>query len=123
MLVAFSPIFVVNTKIFFVYNFVAPLRVCFTLGRISETRSAVSSGQHRFMQCVIFDLLSYCFEETKDLRQIGLVCIASSIASHQTRRHNKRISIKGYSVPRDFSWIENYKLYECKMKALIANFP
>ena len=24
--------------------------------------------------------------------------------------YNKRISIKGYLLPRDFSWIENYKL-------------
>ena len=40
----------------------------------------------------------------------SLVCKASSVASHQTRWHNKRILRKGYSVPRDFSWIENYKL-------------
>ena len=45
----------------------------------------------------------------------GLVCKSSSVASiqviWQTRRHNKRILRKGYSVPQDFSWIENYKLY------------
>ena len=40
----------------------------------------------------------------------GLVCKASSVASNQTRWYNKRILVKGYSVPRDFSWIENYNL-------------
>ena len=39
-----------------------------------------------------------------------LVCKASSVVSHQTRWYNKRILRKGYSVLRDFSWIENYKL-------------
>ena len=29
----------------------------------------------------------------------------------QTRWYNKRILRKGYSVLRDFSWIENYKLH------------
>ena len=29
MLVVFSPIFVVDTKIAFIYNFVAPLKECF----------------------------------------------------------------------------------------------
>ena len=33
----------------------------------------------------------------------GLVCKASSVASHQTRWYNKRIL-----RTRDFSWIENY---------------
>ena len=42
--------------------------------------------------------------------QIGLVCKASSVVSHQTRWHNKRILIKDYSVSRDFPWIENHKL-------------
>ena len=37
----------------------------------------------------------------------GLVCKASSVASQQTRWYNKRMFRKGYSVPRDFSWIEN----------------
>ena len=44
----------------------------------------------------------------------GLVCKSSSVASNQviwqTRWYNKRILIKDYSVPWDFSWIENYKL-------------
>ena len=45
----------------------------------------------------------------------GLICKSSSIASNQviqqTRWYNKRILIKGYSVPSDFSRIENYKLF------------
>ena len=44
----------------------------------------------------------------------GLVSKSSSVMSNQvlqqTRWYNKRILKKGYSVPRDFSWIENYKL-------------
>ena len=43
-----------------------------------------------------------------------LVCKSSSVASNQviqqTSWHSKRILRKGYLVPRDFSWIENYKL-------------
>ena len=76
MLVEISPIFVADTKIIFVYNFVAPLRrVCFTLGAISETHSAVSSGNIN----TNFYLLSYCFKETVGLetnkpRWQGLQC-------------------------------------------------
>ena len=40
----------------------------------------------------------------------GLVFKASSVAFNQTRRYNKRILRKGYSVPWDFACIENYKL-------------
>ena len=57
----------------------------------------------------------------------GLICKSSSVASNQmiyeTRWYNKRIFIKGYSVPREFSWIENYKLtrrnkqHECHTSA------
>ena len=36
--------------------------------------------------------------------QIGVVCKSSSVVSHQTRWYNK------ISIPRDFSWIEKYKL-------------
>ena len=39
------------------------------------------------------------------------LCKASSVASNQIRWYNKRILRKSYSIPRDFSWIENYKLY------------
>ena len=42
----------------------------------------------------------------------GLVCKASSVAFRQSRWYNKIILTKGYSVPRDFSWTENYKLFK-----------
>ena len=58
---------------------------------------------------VFFKPRSYCFEETIILRK-GLVCKASSVTSHQTRWYNKKNFKKSYSVPRDFSWTENYKL-------------
>ena len=63
---------------------------------------------HTF-QFVIFKLLSYCFEET-----IGFdvnASFASRSVSRLIRWYNKGILRKGYSVPRDFSWIENYKLF------------
>ena len=41
----------------------------------------------------------------------GLACRASSVASHQDKWYYKKILRKGYSVPRDFSWIENDKLF------------
>ena len=43
------------------------------------------------------------------------LCKASSVASNQTRWYNKRILRKSYSIPRDFSWIENYKLYTTRI--------
>ena len=62
-----------------------------------------------FIQFVIFNPLSYCFEGT-----IGFdvkTSFASRPESRLIRWYNKRILIKVYSVPWDFSWIENYKLY------------
>ena len=57
---------------------------------------------------VIFKPPSYCFEET-----IGFD-VKALFASHpvlcRIRWYNKRILRKGYSVPWDFSWIENHKL-------------
>ena len=38
--------------------------------------------------------------------------IASNHRAVLIRWYNKRIFIKGYSVPREFSGIENYKLYK-----------
>ena len=38
-----------------------------------------------------------------------------SIFYTRPRGHNKRMLTKGYSVPQDFSWIENYKLI-CQKK-------
>ena len=69
----------------------------------------------RSYQFVIFKPLSYCFEETIWFN--GKASFASRPVSRlinwlgdTTRWYNKRILIKGYSVPLDFSWIENYKL-------------
>ena len=59
-------------------------------------------------QFVIFKPLSYWFEET-----IGFdvkPSFSSCPVSRLIRWYNKRILRKGSSVPRDFSWIENYKL-------------
>ena len=42
--------------------------------------------------------------------------MASTISSHQTRWYNKRMLRKGYSAPRNFSWIENYKLKKQVLK-------
>ena len=52
-------------------------------------------------QFVVLKPLSYCIKETVGFEnwKIGLVCKASSFISHQTRWHDKRISIKFYSVP------------------------
>ena len=61
------------------------------------------------VQLVIFKPLSYWFEET-----IGFdvkPSFSSCPVSRLIRWYNKRILRKGSSVPRDFSWIENYKLY------------
>ena len=62
-----------------------------------------------FIQFVIFKPLSYCFEETIwfDVK----ASFASRPLSRLVRWYNKIIFRKGYSVPRDFSWTANYKLY------------
>ena len=42
--------------------------------------------------------------------------IKPGFVSHQTSCHNTRTSIKGCSIPRAFSWIENYKQTDfCKV--------
>ena len=62
------------------------------------------------IQFAIFKPLSYCCEET-----IGFD-VKVSFARRQVSRLIKPVDItkefmrKGYSVPRDFSWIENNKL-------------
>ena len=54
------------------------------------------------------------FRRNNRIWRKGLVCKSSSFASNQvikqTMWYNKRILRKGYSVPRYFSWNENYKL-------------
>ena len=59
-------------------------------------------------QFVIFKPLSYCFEETIEFDVKA--SFASRPVSRLIRWYNKKILGKGYSVSRDFSWIENYKL-------------
>ena len=56
----------------------------------------------------IFKTLNYCFEET--IRFDVKVSLSSRPVSRLTRWYNKIILRKGYSVPLDFLWIENYKL-------------
>ena len=71
-------------------------------------------NQWESVQFVIFKPLRYCFKET-----IGFD-VKASFASRPVSRliswynnqvYNKRILIKGYSVPRNFSWIE--KITNC----------
>ena len=54
------------------------------------------------------------FQRNNRVLRKDLVCKSPTVASnqviHQTRWYNKRILRKDYSAPRDFSWIENYKL-------------
>ena len=64
------------------------------------------------LQFLIFNPLSYCFEEI-----IGFgvkASFGSRPVSRLIRWYKKRISRKSYSIPRDFSWIENYKLIRIK---------
>ena len=51
------------------------------------------------------------FQNTNMVWKIGLVWKATSFFSYQIRWHSKRFSIKGYSVPQDFSWIKNYETF------------
>ena len=63
-------------------------------------------------QFVIFKPLSYCFKNWRNSRNWckGLVSKVPSVVSNQTSWYNKRTLRKSYSVPREFSWIENYIL-------------
>ena len=56
----------------------------------------------------------FLFRRNNRIWRKGLVCKASSVPSNQTRWYNKRILRKGYSIPRDFLWIENYKVKVAK---------
>ena len=84
------------------------------LKRGAKLNTLVKKSAYEFvtyiMQFVIFKPLSYCFKEII----IGFVVKASFASrplSRLIRWYNKRILRKGYSIPQDFSWIENYKLY------------
>ena len=48
-------------------------------------------------------------------------CAKSKIPN--CRRYNKRMLTKGHSVPRDFTWIENYKLICQKKVDLNFSWP
>ena len=67
--------------------------------------SFVSPRRNKLWKFVIFKPLSYYFEET----------VQSGVKASFARRLVScliklgRILRKGYSIPRDFSWIENYK--------------
>ena len=52
------------------------------------------------------------FRRNNRIWRKGIVCKVSIVASHQTRWYIKRMLTKGYSVPRDISWIENYNWYD-----------
>ena len=66
------------------------------------------------------------FQRNKWIWRTGLFWKSSSVASNQvieqTRWYNKGILRKGYSVPRDFSWIENYKLITSNLKTLLVRW-
>ena len=49
-------------------------------------------------------------------KPLSLVCKASSVASNQTRWYSKKKLRKSYLVPRNFSSIENYKLFRLYQK-------
>ena len=57
---------------------------------------------------MIFKSLSYCFKETTEFDVRAL--LTSRPLSRLIRWYNKRILGKGYLVPWDVLWIENYKL-------------
>ena len=61
---------------------------------------------------VIFSPLKLLFRRNNKVWPKGHVCKGSSVMSYQTWWYNKLILGKGYSVPRDFSWIKNYKLIQ-----------
>ena len=58
---------------------------------------------------VTFKPLSYTASK-KQYNLTNLVCKASNVTSHQTMWHDKRISIKPYSIPWSVSWVQSYKL-------------
>ena len=87
------------------YNFTESITSPWVLFTFFNLRKRSKSATYQF---AIFNPLSYCFRRNNRIWRKGLV--ASRAASRLIRWYNKRILIKSYSVPRDFSWIENYKL-------------
>ena len=73
-------------------------------------------------QFVIFKPLNHCFKETVEFdvkASFESRPLSRLIRWYNTRWYEKRILIKGYSVSRDFSRIESYKLKY--VKKLIYN--
>ena len=72
-------------------------------------------------QWVIFKSLSYCFKEPIEFdlkasfpsRPVSRLIKWYNRPGDTTRWYNEIILRKGYSIPRDFLWIENYKL-QCR---------
>ena len=64
----------------------------------------------QFNSICSFETTKLLLRRNNRIWQIGLVCKASSVTPHQTRWYNKIISIKDYSIPLGFLWIENCKL-------------
>ena len=62
------------------------------------------------------------FRRNNRIWRKGIACKVSIIASHQTRWYIKRMLTKGYSVPRDISWIENYDWYDSHLLHGAWNF-
>ena len=59
----------------------------------------------QFNSVCSFQTTKLLFRRNNRIWQIGLVSKASNVTPHQTRWHNKKISVKGYSIPLDFLWI------------------
>ena len=64
----------------------------------------------QFNSVCSFSTAKLLFQRNNRIWQIDPVCKAFSVTPHQTRWHNKRISVKDYSNPLGFLWIENDKL-------------
>ena len=104
----------------FLYSFMLSNSVCNSRGlKTFDEQTSLSGFNSLFLfficlsQFVIFKTLSYCFKETTGFDVIAW--FASRPVLRLIRWYSKlgditRILIKGYSVPQDFSWIENYKL-------------
>ena len=74
-----------------------------------EWRSNSSTFRGWTISVCSFSTSKLLFRRNKKIWRKGILFKASSVASHQTMWYIRRMLTKGYSVPRDFSWVENYK--------------
>ena len=104
-----------------------PLEKQFTIKSKKKKKKKLPSVQkpvqiQKKYQFVIFNPLSYCFKEIIcfDLKASFVNRLVSRLIRwyNKTRWYNNRILRKGYSVSRDFSWIENYKLIYLRQRLL-----